>query len=186
MARAKILSLLDTFPAASARDRWSLELTRDFVTTHVNVLHRANLQGHLTGSAFVVDPGRTRFLLVRHRQLGKWIQPGGHADGNPDLLAVAAQEAEEETGLRRLEPVDGRLFDVDIHTIPALPRVPAHRHYDFRFLFVADPGETLVPKDDECPEAAWLDRAAARRREIAIEESVQRMIDKALAPATAS
>lgn len=178
MTRQRILTLLDTYAAASPQDRWLYEQTRAFVATHVNVLSRANLQGHLTGSAFVVDPERRRFLLVRHRKLGKWIQPGGHADGDPDLLAVAAREVEEETGLSP-RPVDGRVFDLDIHTIPPRPKVPAHRHYDVRFLFVADPTRPLAPKDDELLDAAWLSPGEARRRGVAIEESVARMIVRA-------
>lgn len=175
----ELLAFLDSFEPESARDRSARETAKAFVRTNVNVLHRSNLQGHFTASAFVMDPERTRFLLVRHRKLGKWIQPGGHADGDADLLAVASREVREETGLEP-EPANGRIFDIDIHRIPAAPGVPAHLHYDVRFLFVADPGAPLSLKRDECHEAAWMSRAEARRRGIVLEPSVERMVTRAL------
>jgi len=173
--RREVLSLLSTFVPRSDAERFTVEMTRGFVSVHTNVLHRSNLQGHLTASAFIVDPERTRFLLVHHRKLGKWVQPGGHADGEADLFAVAAREAREETGLRRLEG-ERRVFDVDVHTIPPRPAIPAHLHYDVRFLFIADPREELRPNGEECLEVAWRDR----RNVSGLESSVLRMVEKAL------
>ena len=179
--RREILSLLATFEPRDDEERFSLEMLCRFVTTHTNVLHRANLQGHLTASAFLVDPARTRFLLVQHKKLGKWLQPGGHADGEADLYQVAAREAREETGLRSLLG-ERRVFDVDVHTIPASATVPAHLHYDVRFLFVADPQEPLRPRLEECLAAAWRPRG-----EVAdLDGSVVRMVEKALRSPTAA
>lgn len=173
-ARCEVLSLLSTFVPRSDAERFTIEMTRGFVTVHTNVLYRSNLQGHLTASAFIVDPARTRFLLIHHKKLGKWIQPGGHADGEADLFAVAAREAREETGLRGLAG-ERRVFDVDVHTIPPTAQVPAHLHYDVRFLFAADPQEELRPKGDECLGVAWRDRTDVS----GLEGSVVRMVEKA-------
>ncbi len=178
--RREILSLLATFAPASDEERFSIEMLRRFVTTHATVLHRSNLQGHLTASAFIVDAARTRFLLVHHRKLDKWIQPGGHADGEADLFAVAAREAREETGLRSLEG-ERRVFDVDVHTIPPSAAVPAHLHYDVRFLFEADPEEDLRPSGEECLAVAWRDRDDVS----GLEGTVVRMVEKALRSSTA-
>lgn len=176
--RAQILSLLDTLEIRGAHDRQAYDLATDFARTQIHILDRVNRQGHFTGSAFVVDPARSRFLLLWHRKLDKWVQPGGHADGDADLLAVAQREVREETGLVTT-PVSSAVFDLDIHTIPASPKVPAHLHYDARFLLEADPAQDLEPNAEECREVAWMNLAEARRRGIEIEESVLRMIGRA-------
>lgn len=92
--------------------------------------------GHVTGSAWVVDARGERTLLLRHRKLGKWLQPGGHSDGDPDTLNVARREAWEETGLDA-RPLSAAALDIDIHRIPAMGAAPAHLHYDVRFAFEA-------------------------------------------------
>jgi 8-oxo-dGTP pyrophosphatase MutT (NUDIX family) len=81
-----------------------------FVEAHPDCLLRSCAPGHLTGSAWIVSPDRRRTLLTLHRKLGKWLQLGGHADGDPDLLAVALREAREESGLARLAVVGARAF----------------------------------------------------------------------------
>jgi 8-oxo-dGTP pyrophosphatase MutT (NUDIX family) len=113
-----------------------------------------------------------------HGKLGKWLQLGGHADGDPDLLAVALREAREESGLSRLSPVETRLFDVDRHWIPERAGVPGHWHFDLRFLLEADPSEALAPSD-ESRGLSWVDVMAAPA--LNPEESVRRMVEKTLA-----
>ena len=149
--------------------------TIQFVSDHVDCLLRSQLAGHLTGSAWVVDGGRTRTLLTHHRKLDLWLQLGGHADGDPDLAAVALREAREESGLTRLRLVSPDIFDLDRHWIPARKDVPAHWHFDLRFLIEAEPGEPLVVSD-ESHDLAWveLDRVAALNPE----ESMARMVRK--------
>ncbi len=118
---------------------------------------RERAAGHFTASAFLVDRTGRRTLLTHHRKLGLWLQPGGHADGERDLAAVALQEAREETGLPglRLEP---GLFDLDRHWIPEHTGVPAHWHYDARYVVRAGEVEAFVVSA-ESHDLAWRDIA---------------------------
>ena len=146
-----------------------------FVETHEDCLLRTCAPGHLTGSAWVVDASRTRTLLTHHRKLEKWLQLGGHADGDPDLLAVALREAGEESGLTRLRTVTAEIFDVDRHWIPERKGEPGHYHYDLRFMIEADPGEPLVVTS-ESKELAWVNVADVTA--LNPEESMARMVRK--------
>lgn len=173
LLRAHARRELDEHEAAMAA-----EMIR-FVETEPNCAERTLAQGHLTGSAWIVDPSRTRTLLTHHRKLGKWLQLGGHADGDLDLLAVALREGREESGLATLRPVARELFDVDRHWIPPRETEPGHWHYDLRFLVEADPSEPLV-LSDESHELAWIE--IRRMAEYNPEESMLRMARKTLAP----
>jgi len=125
-------------------------------------------------------------LLIHHVKLNRWLQPGGHADGQSDVAAVALREVQEETGLNQLELVreSGLLIplDVDVHRIP--PRLDgdrsvvedAHEHHDIRFLMVAAPGQNLV-RSSESNDVRWFDHDEVPR--VANEESVLRMLRKA-------
>lgn len=133
---------------------------------------RSRLEGHLTASALVVDADFERVLLLRHRKLGKWLQPGGHCDGDANLPGVALRECCEETGIEGLE-VDPRPIDLDIHPIPARPEAPAHLHFDTRFLVVAPPG--AVPRQNhESEDLRFFARHEAL--EIAGDDSLRRLI----------
>jgi 8-oxo-dGTP pyrophosphatase MutT (NUDIX family) len=127
-----------------------------FVESEPACAERANSFGHLTGSAWVVNKERTKALLLHHRKLNRWMQTGGHADGELDLLSVALREAKEESGLKRIEPVSHAIFDVDIHEIPPFKEIPAHYHFDVRFLLEGDEAEPLV-HNEESNEVAWVE-----------------------------
>ena len=115
--------------------------------------HRETQAGHFTGSAWLVSADGERALLMLHRKLGRWLQPGGHADGDPDLAGVALREAGEETGLADLVVLPG-IFDVDRHVIPARRDEPEHWHYDVRHVVVARGSEEVV-LNEESLELAW-------------------------------
>lgn len=160
---------LDAHEAAMVAD------TIRFTETHADCLLRSCVPGHLTGSAWIVDATRTRTLLTHHRKLDKWLQLGGHADGDPDLVAVALREAKEESGLSRLRVVSAELFDVDRHWIPPRKTEPGHYHYDLRFLIEADPNEPLTVTN-ESKDLAWVDVASVAS--LNPEESMLRMVRK--------
>jgi 8-oxo-dGTP pyrophosphatase MutT (NUDIX family) len=109
-----------------------------FVVEHADAALRTNLVGHLTGSALVVDARGERTLLLLHRKLGRWFQPGGHADGDTSLPAVALREASEETGIAGLR-VAVPAFDVDVHRVEPPFEAP-HLHLDVRYLVLAPEG----------------------------------------------
>ena len=116
---------------------------------------RQLMTGHLTGSAWIVDGSGMFTLLTLHKKLNRWLQPGGHADGDENLLGVSVKEAFEETGLESLQLYQEKIFDIDIHQIPANQNVPAHFHFDIRFLYVADINEPLHISD-ESHDLAWI------------------------------
>lgn len=113
---------------------------------HDTPLVRTGRPGHLTGSAFVVDPDTGKVLVMFHRKLQRWLQPGGHADGDANLAAVALREATEETGIDGLTVVVPAV-DVDVHLV-APPTEDPHLHYDVRFLVLAPPGARATANDE--------------------------------------
>ena len=117
------------------------------------VFFREALEGHFTGSAWLVSADGERVLLTHHRKLGRWLQLGGHADGDTNLARVALREAEEESGLVDLS-VEAAPFDLDRHRIPARGEEPEHWHYDVRYVVRAGANENYVI-NEESNALAW-------------------------------
>lgn len=121
---------------------------------HPNCFQRDHLPGHITGSAWILNETGSQVVLVHHRKLGRWLQPGGHADGETDVAGVALREALEETGLHptliQVQP-----WDIDIHRIPARGDFPEHDHYDLRYLMRASPSSELRISD-ESTDLRWF------------------------------
>jgi 8-oxo-dGTP pyrophosphatase MutT (NUDIX family) len=150
---------LDRHVAADSLEALHLEAIRAFVAAQANPFDRDLPEGHVTGSAFVVSADGARVLLVRHRRLDCWLQPGGHAEpGEQDAEAVALREAREETGIDGLvlHPSAPRPLDVDVHRVPGGGRQPAHDHFDVRYLVVAPDGAEPAPQAAETAGARWF------------------------------
>jgi len=125
---------------------------------HPDAYQRFHLPGHITGSAWVSDPKGGQILLTHHAKLNKWLQPGGHADGDEDVIGVATRELREETGLSAHTLVSDQIFDIDIHVIPARGDMPQHLHFDIRFWFFAEPTLALSVTE-ESHALSWVKRA---------------------------
>ena len=136
---------------------------------------RTNPKGHLTASAWIISQQEDKVLLHHHQKLEKWIQLGGHLEKRELIQAAALREAAEESGLNSLSLVDQKIFDLDVHKIPAAKNEAEHFHYDLRLLLKADAEEELE-KSSESKNLKWIDlnRVANYVRE----ESVLRMLRK--------
>jgi 8-oxo-dGTP pyrophosphatase MutT (NUDIX family) len=159
------------WPAEAATVEWFAALLADPEDPFV----RARLAGHFTASAWLVDAGGQRVLLTHHRKLDRWLQLGGHADGERDFARVALTEAEEESGLSGLS-VEPAIFDLDRHWIPEHQGVPAHWHYDVRFVVHAGGNENFVVSD-ESHALAWRE-IAALIDDVEADPSLRRMAGK--------
>ena len=153
-ARDRMLTLLDGTPDCFAR---------------------SSFPAHFTGSALVVNADGSQVLLHHHRKLDRWLQFGGHCDGDEDILRVARREALEESGIQGLIVASERPFDLDIHEIPAHGGDPAHFHYDVRYMLIA-PDHAAPVASPESRELRWF--TAAETAILPLDESLRRMIRK--------
>jgi 8-oxo-dGTP pyrophosphatase MutT (NUDIX family) len=142
---------------------------------HADPFTRDRLAGHFTASSWLVDASGGRVLLTHHRKLDRWLQLGGHADGDRELARVALREAEEESGLTGLS-VEDAIFDLDRHWIPERSDVPGHWHYDVRYVVCAGANEDYVVSD-ESHDLAWRDIATIAD-DAGADASMRRMAEK--------
>jgi len=148
----------------------------EYLKTKSNVFSKTNYNGHFTGSGWVVNNSRNQILMTHHKKIGKWLQLGGHADGESNLILVAKREVYEESGLTKLNSINEEIFDLDIHTIPALSSEPSHIHYDVRFLFEASSESEKITVSNESLDVAWV--PIENVVNLNPEKSIDRMIRK--------
>lgn len=170
------------------RERWPDEHEligrfEAFVSEHDDCLLRSCLPGHITSSAWILSPDGGSALMTHHKKLERWLQLGGHVDGDARIEQACLREAQEESGMQRFQFVPwwhlkGELvpLDLDVHPIPARKQDPRHDHWDVRFLLRAEPGQELVISD-ESNRLEWV--PVEKLREFTDEESVLRLHRKA-------
>lgn len=175
MHRSLLLQQLIQYQPTSREEYASVNQLTQFVAQHPGCFDRNKPEGHITGSAWLLNHTGDSALLTHHRKLDKWIQLGGHAEGETDVLAVALREVMEESGIDCIAPVTEHIFDVDIHTIPAHGNEPEHLHYDVRFLFqLTEAAEYVV--SDESHDLRWVSYAMSR--DMDLEASMERLFKK--------
>lgn len=162
---ARLLAELETYAGAdAAEERHRAAMVK--LLTSDGAFSRAHFEpGHFTASCYILDQAQ-RMLLHHHRRLNRWLQMGGHVEGDESPLVAALREGAEESGLSDLRVIpaqdDTGIFDLDIHTIPAAKGEPEHAHYDVRYVARTDAPAAIAIHLAESNELAWvtLDRAA--------------------------
>ena len=175
MTRQNLIEQLKAYKLRFKDEDESTSRFIDFVSRYDKCFERSLKVGHVTGSAWVVNNRKTHVLLTHHRKLNRWLQLGGHADGEPDVLNVALREVREESGLENVEPLTDKIFDIDIHSIPARGDDPEHFHYDIRYAMHAKESEDYVVSK-ESHDLSWID--IEKLSDITDEKSMLRMARK--------
>jgi 8-oxo-dGTP pyrophosphatase MutT (NUDIX family) len=164
--------LLERYSSWAPYQRFCRKTMLHFLADYPHFSRESHI-GHFTASAFLLNPKGTHALLLHHKKLGLWVQPGGHCDGEKDLLKVALQETREETGLEATA-VSTQIFDLDIHWIPPQKAELGHFHFDVRFLLQA-PSEKFQ-NNHESLDMCW---SPLRKPKADIDDSLRRMFDLA-------
>lgn len=156
MHRNELLNMLKSYHSRNMDEVAYVRRAIDLIEQDAQVFDRAQPL-HVTASTWVVSPDRQQVLLMHHRKYGHWFPPGGHADGDPDVLRVAFRECSEETGVdaAHIKLIEPTIFDVDMHTVPSVGNVPAHGHIDIRFVVEID-DQLPIPGNNESHEVAWF------------------------------
>jgi 8-oxo-dGTP pyrophosphatase MutT (NUDIX family) len=152
----------------------------EFIEAHPENAHeRSCLSGHLTGSVFLLDHSRERVLLTLHRKLGKWLQLGGHCDGDANLVNVALREAQEESGIDDIT-IEPAPIDLDVHTIPERKGTPEHLHLDVRFVAYAPEGAREIISEESI-DLSWipLNEVQELTDEVSVLRPIRRILELA-------
>ncbi len=144
MHREKLKQLLLQYSPTDPSEILARTQILEFIQAHPNCFDRSLLEGHVTASAWLLNKDLTKALLLHHGKFDVWCQLGGHCDGDSDVLAVALKEAREESGVNNIVPISTEIFDLDVHEIPELSGIQAHKHYDIRFLLKVNSDEEAV------------------------------------------
>jgi 8-oxo-dGTP pyrophosphatase MutT (NUDIX family) len=182
MDRADLLQMLDRYRGRHPDESATIDRVRRLVADDERCFYRDCFPGHITSSAWIVSRESGAVLLTHHRKLERWLQLGGHADGESDVLASALREAEEESGLRDFSAIPGttdrcEILDIDVHDIPARAPEPLHQHHDIRFLFEVSEAQLIRHQENESKEVRWFSAEDIEAR--FDEESLLRMARKA-------
>lgn len=156
MHRKPLLALLEDYLIRHPDEVEAIRRLAIFVNENPECFERTLQAGHVTGSAWVVNQAGTHTLMTHHKKLNKWLQLGGHADGESDILKAALLEVEEESGLANFKALSPAIFDIDIHPIPERGDEPEHFHYDVRFVVQAVGSDDYIVSD-ESHDLKWIE-----------------------------
>lgn len=174
------------YKPCNEQEKKDKEIILKCFSTMEDLLTRNNELAHITSSGFVVNSGRSKALLVHHNIFKSWALPGGHADGDGNLLEVALREAREETGIKKVSPALEDIFSIDV--LPVIGHmkkgkyVASHLHLSIVYLLEADEDEVLEIKVDENSDVKWipLDQVVAASNEPHMKKVYSKLIRRVL------
>ena len=156
----KIVEEIKKYRPCNAQEQRDQALILDFLEKNGDAFLRSNLLAHMTASSWIVNPERTKTLMVYHNLYDSWSWTGGHADGETDLLSVALREAREETGIEHVRPVSPEIFSLEVLTVDGHEKrgeyVPSHLHMNVTYLLEAEESDTLHICREENSGVAWF------------------------------
>ena len=156
----KIIEEIKKYRPCNAQEQRDQALILDFLEKNGDAFLRSNLLAHMTASSWIVNPERTKTLMVYHNLYDSWSWTGGHADGETDLLSVALREAREETGIAHVRPLSPEIFSLEVLTVDGHEKrgeyVPSHLHMNVTYLLEAEESDTLHACREENSGVAWF------------------------------
>lgn len=156
----ELIRALQEYEPDNEQEKNDKSVMLELLAAQENILTRENRTAHFSASAWLLNKEHTKVLMVYHNLYHSWSWTGGHADGEPDLLAVAKREAMEETGITDIQAVSDRIFSIEILTVDGHMKkgsyVPSHLHLNVTYLLEADDQETLHVKPDENSGVKWF------------------------------
>ncbi len=172
MSRESLLESLSNYSTEYPAEKERCDRFMDFVEQNPQCFSRSLTIGHVTASCWLLSLDRKKVLLTQHKKLNKWLQLGGHCDGESNTALAAIKEAKEESGIEKIALIKPDFFDIDIHSIPERKGEPAHFHYDLRYVLgVQNSNEYSL--SDESHSLQWV--AFEELENYTQEESVLRL-----------
>lgn len=160
MHRQPLLQLLKEYKQVAPSDERKVlsDLIRD-VSENPNCFEREPQEGakHIAASVLLVTRDFKKALFLWHTKIERWTQPGGHADGNPNIHEVALKELEEETGITGAQLASS--VPLDIYRFDYPPEVFGYRKsiYNLCFIsFLPEGQESKIMEPEKCKEMCWV------------------------------
>jgi 8-oxo-dGTP pyrophosphatase MutT (NUDIX family) len=156
MTKDQLIQKISNYAPYDATEQGHKDAVLQLLNGTDECFERHNFPGHMTAGAWVLSKDKQRVLFTHHKFLNRWLQLGGHVDGEIDIIQAALREAQEESGIEDVVPLSLDIFDIDAHGIPENPKKnePAHMHYDLAFLFHAQNDNFVI--SDESNDLKWF------------------------------
>lgn len=158
--REKLLSSLKAYIPYNEQEEKDLPVLLSALKNTPDIFLRSSALAHMTASAWVVNPKRTKVLMAYHNIYQSWSWLGGHADGDTDLLRVAVKEVKEESGIQQVRALSEDIFSLEILTVDGHIKkgsyVPCHLHLNLTYLLEADDICPLAVREGENSAVSWF------------------------------
>lgn len=176
---------IEAYKPYNEQEEKDKEVMLKYLNKFDDVLTRKNEFGHFTASAWVVNKEKTKVLMIYHNIYNSWAWPGGHADGESNLLGTAIREVKEETGVKKVKALKDDIFSLEIITVNGHIKrgkyVVSHVHLNLTYLLEVDESEILITKEDENSGVKWInieDIPNASTEEWIVENVYKKIIEK--------